>query len=321
MIKRSGWRGAAAVVAVSVVLPLCGAQAAGRTTEAEAQARAAWREAIVQTPTPAGCFNAEYPSTSWKAVACTVAPKRPYLPARGHARYTVGDGNDFAAVTTGLISSTTGTFPKIKGLTSENDGGTANSYSLQINSQFFNSPTCKGASNPANCLGWEQFVYSSDSRAAFMQYWLIRYNNTCPSGWFTNSNDCYKNSAAVNVPLQAISQLGNLKLVGAAGATTDKLTMTTDTKAYKTSGPDSVVGLAAFWNGSEFNIIGDGDGSRATFNTGTSLTVKVALATGGTDAPTCKGNSGTTAETNNLNLGKCTAKGGKKPFINFVESN
>ncbi len=197
------------------MLPLCAAQAADH----EAQAKATWRASIAKTAPPAkGCFTADYPSLAWVAVACGVAPERPYVPRAGHAGYTVGDGNDYAAVVTSLITSTTGTFTKIKGLKSETDEGDANTYSLQINSQFFSSPTCSGASNPKSCLGWEQFVYSSSSGAAFMQYWLIDYNNKCPSGWYTYSTDCYKNSAAVGVPLQVITQLGNLTLEGAAGS-------------------------------------------------------------------------------------------------------
>jgi hypothetical protein len=308
-----------ALASVASLLPIFAAQAATPSPSA----KAAWRDAIAATPTPAaGCFTAEYPSKTWVSVACTTAPERPYIPrAAGHKGFTVGDGNDYAAVVTSLITSTTGTFPRIKGLTSENDEGQQNDYSLQINSQFFASPTCSGASNPKSCLGWEQFVYSSGSQAAFMQYWLIDYGNKCPAGWNSYSTDCYKNSAAVGVPLQVITQLGNLKLQGAAGSSTDKLTMTTDTKAYSTSGPDSVVSLAGYWMQSEFNIIGDGGGSSATFNSGTSLTVNIALKTSSSAVPVCKGDDGTTGETNNLNLGKCTAKGGSKPTVKFLESN
>jgi hypothetical protein len=312
-------RGLLAAACAATFLPIAGAHAAA-PGPAE---KFAWRDAIAATPTPAaGCFTAEFPSKSWVSVPCTVAPERPYLPrSGGHNGFTVGDGNDYAAVVTSLITSTTGTFPRIKGLKTETDQGQQNDYSLQINSQFFASPTCKGAANPGSCLGWEQFVYSSGSGAAFMQYWLINWNTKCPSGWNSYSGDCYKNSAAVSVPLQVITQLGNLKLQGAAGTSTDKLTMTTDTKAYSTSGNDNVVTLAGYWTQSEFNIIGDGGGSSATFNSGTSLTVNIALKTSSSAAPVCQSNDGTTGETNNLNLGKCTVKGGTTPSVKFLESN
>jgi len=288
---------------------------------ADAQ-HAAWRDTIARTPVPQeGCFTAAYPTLAWQQVACRAAPSRPYVPRNGRAGFTVGDGNDYSAVVAGLISTTVGTFPTITGLKKEKGAGVANAYSLQINSQFFASPTCSGAANPSKCLGWEQFVYSTTG-AAFMQYWLIDYNTTCPSGgWMRYSSDCYRNSAAVGVPAEPIKQLGSLKLSGTAVANgTDTLVFTTAVKAYSTTGKDSVVDLAAFWNASEWNVIGDGGGSEAVFNKGTSITVNIALTDGLTTAPTCKGNDGTTGETNNLNLGACTPSAGATPSVQFVES-
>ncbi|MGD0866321.1 MAG: hypothetical protein ABSA49_12275, partial [Rhizomicrobium sp.] len=69
------------------------------------------------------------------------------------------------------------------------------------------------------------------------------------------------------------------------------------------------------------NIFGDGGGSVASFNKGSSITVKVNIANG-RRAPDCVAHGGTTGETNNLTLGKkCTASGGKTPAISFTESN
>ena len=284
-------------------------------------AQDAWSTSISRIPVPhEGCFTASFPSTKWTQVDCGVAPNRPYIPRSGTGRHTgtVGNGNDYAAVVTGLISSGAGTFPTVTGLKSEKDGGRANTYSLQLNSNFMSSsPAC----NNVNCLAWEQFVYSSSSDAAFMQYWLINYDAKCPSGWNTYGSDCYKNSRAVGVPLQGIKQLPYLKLTGSAAAGgIDTLVLTTRTHAYSTTGEDSVVYLATGWNASEFNVIGDGGGSEAVFNAGTSLTVGIALTDGMTTAPTCKSHDGTTGETNNLNLGSCTASGGSTPSVSFTES-
>ena len=80
-------------------------------------------------------------------------------------------------------------------------------------------------------------------------------------------------------------------------------------KAYKTTGEDSVVYLSTGWKESEFNIVGDGGGSEADFNSGSSITVKSAVTNGTTNAPICASNAGTTGETNNLNLGSCTGDG------------
>jgi hypothetical protein len=203
----------------------------------------------------------------------------------------------------------------------------ANDYSLQLNSNFMNTAACSGAKNPAECLDWEQFVYSSGYEEAFMQYWLINYDTRCPSGWFSYGGDCYTNSNAVGTPLAVITELKKLKLSGSAKKGTakkagiDTLVFAIGTQAYSTTGLDTVVDLATAWTESEFNIVGDGDGSEADFNTGSSVTVKVAVVNETKNAPTCAANSGTTAETNNLNLGSCAGTGAAAPYIEFTESN
>lgn len=301
---------------------------AGVTANAQAQdaPQVTWNAAIAHTPVPhAGCFTAEFPSTTWKEVKCQAAPAVPFVPATGNGgRQTVGDGNDYSAEVSGtLITSSVGSFPTVKNLSTEEDGGKSNYYSLQANSNFMSgSPACSGASNPANCLAWEQFVYSSVPSAGFMQYWLINYGNTCPSGWAAFGSDCYVNSSAVHVPQQTIKQLKNITLSGAAVAGgIDTLVMTTKTAAYSTTGQDSMVYLANGWTATEFNVIGDGGGSEAVFNTGTKLKVQIDLVDGQTTAPSCTPHSGTTGETNNLNLGKCTTTSGVTPSVSFVESN
>jgi hypothetical protein len=288
----------------------------------DAQLQESWRETIRQTPTPSeGCFKAEFPATSWVRTECVVAPDTPYVPSTGHGAFTVGDGNDYAAVVTGLISSGVGSFPAVK-VKSEKDGGQPNSYSLQMNSQFFASPACSGASNPSKCLGWQQFVYSS-SGVGFMQYWLINYGNKCPTGgWMAYSTDCYRNSSAVGIPAEPITVLSQLAITGSAvSGGLDTFKMTVGTKAYSTTGADTVVTLAKYWNAAEYNVIGDGGGSQATFGKNTSITVKIALTDGLTTAPVCKPNDGTTGETNNLTLGSCTTSGGSTPSISFTEAN
>jgi hypothetical protein len=67
--------------------------------------------------------------------------------------------------------------------------------------------------------------------------------------------------------------------------------------------------------------VGDAGGSRADFNKGASITVKVAVTDGSTAAPSCIADDGTTGETNNLNLGACTAASGTSPSIQFTESD
>jgi hypothetical protein len=292
----------------------------------DAAALAQWRDAIANTKVLAsGCFEASYPSMDWNKVKCVEAPDIQFIPRSGRgSRLTVGDGHDYAAeVSSGLISKTVGSFPKVTGVKSEEGVNGANSYSLQLNSNFMqHNKACNGAQDPSKCLAWLQYVYSSDSTAAFMQYWLINWDTTCPNGWNSYSGDCYTNSAAVEVPKAVISKLKTLEVSGsAAKGGLDTLIMYIGTKAYKTTGKDSVVYLSTGWKESEFNIVGDGGGSEADFNSGSSITVESALTNGTTKAPLCASNAGTTGETNNLNLGSCSGHGGAKPYIKFTESN
>jgi hypothetical protein len=296
-------------------------QAASQNTERLQQA---WRAAITRKPVPAqGCFTASYPLVAWREMRCAAAPQIPFVPATGRGGLgRAGNGDDYAARTKPLTSSATGWFPAVKRLKSEQGANGDNDYSLQLNSNFMSGDkACAGAAVPANCLAWEQFVYASSYTVAFMQYWLINYNTTCPAGWITYSSDCYKNSNGVAAPQVAITQLPHLSLAGTAVVKgVDTLVFTTATHAYSTTGNDNVVYLAKGWHDSEFNVIGDGNASGATFNAGASVTVQVDVVDGGRK-PVCASGAGTTGETNNLTLGLCKALGGATPNIKFVESN
>ena len=311
----------AAVLAAAAAAPAFAQTAtpAVATVSAEALMQENWRETIARTGVPhEGCFEAEFPNAVWVEASCTVAPDKVYIPHGHGGPQTVGNGVDYAATVTNLMSAAVGTFPTVTGVTSEKDGS-SNVYSIQLNSNFKSTAACNGHSG---CLAWEQFVYSSQEQAAFMQYWLIDYGNSCPSGWNAYDGSCYKNSAAVSVPKQAISTLASLKMSAtAASGGNDTLVFTTPTQAYSTTGKDSVTYLATAWKQAEFNIIGDGGGSKATFNAGSSITVKVAVTHGSTTAPTCASNAGTTGETNNLTLRSCSGVSGATPYIQFVESN
>ncbi len=130
------------------------------------------------------------------------------------------------------------------------------------------------------------------------------------------------NSKAVSVPKIAITSLSQFKMSGTAvKGGKDTLVFTNGSEAYTTSGADTVADLATAWTASEFNIIGDGGGSEAVFNKGSSVTVKIAVTNGTTNAPKCVANDGTTGETNNLTLGSCSAAGGSAPYIEFTESH
>ena len=304
-----------------------------------AQALKDWSAGMAHAPKSGqGCFSASYPSTEWQQVPCTTAPERPYPPARrgGPGPNVIGNGRDVSAeVTTGHLSEAIGSFDSVTGVTSETGqvGGTggqvANTFSLQLNTNFFSgTPACNGASVPANCQGWEQFVYSN-AGFAFIQYWLIAYNTTCPNGWNTatigSDTDCWKNGAnSVSVPSQVIANLVNLSLRGLANTmgSMDQIEVLVSNTLYSANNPASMLNLYQFWTEAEFNIVGDCCSSQANFNSGSSLVVRTAVSNNGiTGVPSCDG-QGFTGETNNLNF--AGAPGPSKEFypaVLFTESS
>jgi hypothetical protein len=309
----------------------------------EAKRRDEWRTFMAQKSLPRkGCFSAAYPSREWNATRCTAAPKIPMTPKRGTRPLVVGNGNDISAqAPIGFISTAIGSFDNVTNVTSEsspigNSGApVANAYTLQVNTNPFASSVCSGAGNPAQCSGWEQFVFfnGGSSGAAFIQYWLIRYNNPCPSGqsWnqfsFSGSTDiyCWKNDSggAVAVPNQPITNLLQLSLSGAVSATSDGVTMFVGTTAYARAG-DNAVNAASGWTTAEFNVFGAGGssagGGAASFNSGASVTPRTRIVYGGTAAPTCVA-QGFTGETNNLSFGPSAPSASQPgPAVVFSES-
>jgi len=252
---------------------------------------------------------------------------------------TVGNGYDYSAQTSNLTQSATGSFPSVTGVTKRSRSNT--NYTLQLNTNISGSistnppntsPVC-ASYGYSGCVTWEQFVYSSNyaggGAQAFIQNWLfIPSGKSCPAGWTNYStssyNGCYKNSASVATTQVPLTGLASVKLAGSASTSgLDTVTFTYGTTAKAISQNGSTLDVGATWNQSEFNVVGNGGGSGATFNSGSSLTVKLAVNDGTTNAPTCVGptNGGTTGETNNLNLGACVAAGGSSPYIQFTESN
>jgi hypothetical protein len=300
-----------------------------------------WRDAIMEIETPGeGCYHAAYPEFVWQRVACTEALARVH-PVRRQApdgeTQTTGNGHDFAIQATGLITKTVGSFPSVTGVTSETGKGVAlfggggilgpNEYSLQINTNANASTSaCNGH---VGCLVWQQAVYAPDYAVSgvasvFFQYWLIGYGSPCPAGWGNaGSGDCYKNSSiASTLTDEPITDLAVMKLTATASAGgNDKVTFSNGSFAESVTAKDSVLHIGTVWTESEFNVIGNAGGSRAVFNAGSSVTVHVAVSDGSTSKPKCAQNAGTTGETNNLNLGACTAKSGTMPSIKFTESN
>jgi hypothetical protein len=274
----------------------------------------AWRQSMARVPMPKkGCFKTSYPSTEWHEVTCTTAPDRSYQPRP----YTVGSAVNFSAVVAGHIASATGSFDSVNGVTSETNLGSPDTYSLQLNSEYFTTPACAGAANPANCKGWQQFIYSTSLASAFIEYWLV-YGTPCPAGWNTLGMHCLKNSVAIPVAAEPIANLIQMSLTGAANAGgTDTFMVGTPNGNLSAMYQDDVLSLAQGWKLAEFGIFGDGGGSDATFNVGSTMAVRTTVDDGTMNAPTCV-LQGFTSETNSLNLvPPCCPYGGASPAVVF----
>jgi hypothetical protein len=267
-------------------------------------------------------------------VRCVEPPELPYLPANGPRPFTVGGSNDYAAEVAGTMSGAEGSYDSVTGVTSETGpeggvgAGVANTYSLQLNTRPFTTSVCNPSPN-AGCRGWQQFLYSSSGGSVFIQYWLLRYNTTCPGGWnsfsFPGSTDiyCWRNGPnAAAVARQPITNLANLRLAGGANAAgNDSVTMFVGTTTAVAANAGSILDLGTNWKGAEFILVGDCCSSEATFNAGSTLVVRTTVHNGTTGAPTCH-LEGFTGETNNLNLvGTTAVSPGASPAIISRQSN
>jgi hypothetical protein len=325
-------------VAAAVLVSVCCLQPLATAQTADA-IHANWFAFISQNANlEEGCFQASYPDVIWHQVECKELHPRVHTvvhkPGQG---LVAGNGNDYVAQSPGLTSGAVGSFPTVTGVKSEKsvgvaeygDGGIlgANEYSLQLNTNF--TGTTAACDGNSGCVVWQQFIYATDyavegEAAVFMQYWLIGWGfSPCPSGFGSDGEgDCYGNSNYVSAPDVKATSLASLSLSGTAkDGGNDTVTFTDGTTAYAVSGKDSVLDISQVWQQSEFNIVGDAGGSRADFNKPVSVTVKIALTDGTTSAPTCVADSGTTGESNNLNLGSCSTASGSSPYIKFTESN
>jgi hypothetical protein len=307
----------------------------------EKQKRKDWHDSMLRKPAPKnGCFNAAYPNTEWQEVPCVAAPNIPSIPRHGPRPAVVGNGNDVAAqAPSGHITQAIGHFENVTNVTSEsgpiaNAGPSiANTYTLQINSDFFTGSTACAGSPNAGCQGWEQWIFwntGTSASSASMQYWLVSYNANCPAGQGWNQvpvlgTSCWKNSTnAVSVPNQPITNMANWRFTGTATSAGDSVAMFDGTMIHTATG-DNAVAASTAWTIAEFNIFGyggdnSGGGGTASFNAGASTDTRTEIIYGGNTAPNCVAR-GFTAEKNNLSFGPtapaATAPG---PAVIFEQS-
>ena len=260
-----------------------------------------------------------------------------------HARpEAVGANTDESAQVSGLISSATGTFQDVSpGITEAgqiDDTGSqvTNAFSLQLNSQdYTNTNVCGDSTEPGNCQAWQQFVYRESTPTTgliYMEYWLLNYTTIaidCPPSWTfakatsTTTGGCYMDSSYAVVPVLTASQLADVALTGSATSVDDEVTFALASgTATSVTNTDSVLDLATYWNTTEWNAFGDAGAGEANFGANTSLEPVTTLTdNGGSAAPICAG-TGTTAETNNLNLANTPELGGESsPTMAFQETN
>jgi hypothetical protein len=293
--------------------------ATGAVADGAVASVASWHSALHQSPLPsAGCYKASFPSTTWQKIACDTPPKRWYPPHTGHPKLgqNVGNGHDYSInVTPSIISQTIGSFPVAKDVKSVVSSGCCgvsgtNSYTFQLNSNFFASKACGSLQN---CAGWSQFVYENPPGAGqgqlFIQDWLVPVAGPgfsgCPSGkgWQFADGGCVQNSpGGVDIPNVPISSVGSIIETGVAATSGDSVYMSVGKTEYgmKNVQGDGITDLSQGWQGSEFNIIGNAGGDVANFNSGAKISINIQAEDGVKTKPACPANSGTTGETNNL---------------------
>jgi hypothetical protein len=330
--------GAVYLCAVSVVLAHIGA-ARGAEVGAPAQTGKApvshvvkatpaaadlqhWRETIVHTQRPKkSCYVAHYPDTKWTEIACTKPPKTISGIAKGARPLTVGGGNDLSAQpASGLISQAEGSFDSVTGVTNETMilstptgiKESFNVFALQLNSNSgFVTTACNGK---PGCTGWQQFIFSNsgchDPKPAclYIESWLHGYDGmNCPPGnwYYTGDGNCKIDSSdATRLMSIPLSELGTVKLFGEVAGVDgpyDMAVLTVGTTMYSTPGDNNIPDFAQHWQFAEYNIVGNGDYSRAEFNPGSTFIVRISVDSDTNDAPTCVA-EGTTGETNNLTI-------------------
>lgn len=137
---------------------------------------------------------------------------------------------------------------------------------------------------------------------------------------------CVQNSpSSVSIPNIAIADLSQVIETGSAASSGDSIYLAVGGTQYgmKNIQSDGITDLAAHWEGSEFNIIGNGGGDVADFNAGSKITVSLEAADGVETKPTCPADTGTTGESNNLYFVKAPRRPAKLPHpsIEFTMSS
>ena len=293
-----------------------------------------WRAAVTASAhRNGGCYEANYPDTTWRPIACGASmsgpsPRAPVVsakPLRGRSPRPLDESvtGNRTALSAGIISSATGTFPQIFNVTQAAGFGATNSFTIQMNTNGFAAPLCKNSHN-TGCVGAEQFVIDSGG-SVNIQTWLVGYLDTvttkCPnSTWAVSNNSagvgvsCWQravqtNSKTNDLPVHTFNQLQSVTLQGIAASNgQDSLVLTVGGKATTISIPANFnFGLAGRWTDVDFNVYGESN-NQVVFNKGAVINVVVSVVDNSSATPSCAGQGiggSSTVETSNLTLGPC----------------
>lgn len=285
-----------------------------------------WYKVIKKNiPSKVGCFQAEYPSKTYKEIKCLAKSikSKPYARIRTSPTGELSVGNNIDYSITHEAASILIATGKFSEYIAPNIPSPLR-YSLQLNTNFNGTTEACSGGGP-KCTVWQQFIYSSQGNL-FIEYWLLRYGTNCPSGWFSDGLvSCVKDSNMVNIPVPiSYKDLGKVQLQGSVNGTTDSVALYYGNQSFLLNAPSTILNIRKVWQDAEYNIFGDGsDSPNFNFSPNTIMTVTLDAGINSMiDTSDCK-RIGTTAETNNLNLGKCIASpsGSKSRYIIFDQSN
>jgi len=245
--------------------------------------------------------------------------------ATGHVRgataqtgQVAGIGSDFLAKEPG-ITAASGSFTSVSPGISETDSVklTADTYTLQLNTNAFSTPLCNGM---VHCNAWVQFAYQNGPNTAGVSTgvveidsFLFGYTQPCPSPYISQGqNECLAVPTSSAFPGIPVSRLADVSLSGAVtgGSLISQLRLKNSdgsSSTWSASLPDSS-GLSGQWNSTQFGIYGGHSNSNANFGANTTLEAVTSIVGSSAVAPTC-GIGGLTAEGNNLNLAQTPALG------------
>jgi len=292
-----------------------------------------WKDLMIKAHTPkAGCFEAAYPSTEVREVAC--GPPSNIEPTVG------GASGDWTGHETGLaIGSASGSFSSVSGLTSETDNPNGdNYYSIQVNSKKWSGgSTCTVDTRTTTC--WVQFVWQNqpgppgpNQGNLNIWYWLVNFYsqyNYCPTnlGYTQSTTDTascrYVTTSTItdriDPPSSTFPQIivrGTAKDI----SNNDQASLCTNTHCWYNSEAYTRLNLYQYWYDVEWNIFGVGGLSIANFNTGTSISINVNMwdSNGAQITPSVNDPAiSFTGERNNMNLGSYSTGLG---YYRFSES-